>query len=206
MVKVGREVVCTKPYDENNKIVGARGIVVNADEINELIGVEFNKDVGGHELYSVGHNGPVGHCFWVLETHLRPVNWFLGGTCAGSTWRDILIPHLEGAGYGYFNPVVDDWTPEYMDAEIKAREESDVVLYVITPEAIGSISYVEAALDAHQRPEVVKVCFATDVQHKCKVPLEWEPHEKKSVEYMKKIIDKMGVPFYTSLQDLIDDI
>ena len=35
---------------------------------------------------------------------------FLGGTCAGSKWRDNIIPQLKCE---YFNPVVDDWTPEH---------------------------------------------------------------------------------------------
>ena len=34
---------------------------------------------------------------------------FLGGTCAESKWREKLIPLLK---CDYFNPVVDDWTPE----------------------------------------------------------------------------------------------
>jgi hypothetical protein len=34
---------------------------------------------------------------------------FLGGTCNNSKWRDILIPKLK---VSYFNPVVENWTPE----------------------------------------------------------------------------------------------
>ena len=34
---------------------------------------------------------------------------FLGGTCNESTWRVELIPLLK---IDYFNPVVEDWTPE----------------------------------------------------------------------------------------------
>ena len=37
---------------------------------------------------------------------------FLWGTCNESTWRDKLIPKLENINFGYFNPVVEDWTPE----------------------------------------------------------------------------------------------
>ena len=38
--------------------------------------------------------------------------WFLGGTCAETTWRDELMPLLEADEIDYFNPVVEDWTPE----------------------------------------------------------------------------------------------
>lgn len=37
---------------------------------------------------------------------------FLGGTCADTTWRSELIPLLEDKKIEYFNPVVEDWTPE----------------------------------------------------------------------------------------------
>ena len=50
---------------------------------------------------------------------------FLGGTCNESTWREGLIKALK---IGYFNPVVDDWTPDCMAEEIKQREECDFVV------------------------------------------------------------------------------
>ena len=47
---------------------------------------------------------------------------FLGGTCNNSTWRDKLIPSLS---INYFNPVVENWTPECQAEEIKQRAECD---------------------------------------------------------------------------------
>lgn len=55
---------------------------------------------------------------------------FLGGTCNESTWRDQLISMLK---IDFFNPVVEDWTPECQEEEIKQRNECDFCLYVITP-------------------------------------------------------------------------
>ena len=46
---------------------------------------------------------------------------FLGGTCAKSKWRDNIIPQLKCE---YFNPVVDDWTPECQ--KIEEREKKDL--------------------------------------------------------------------------------
>lgn len=42
---------------------------------------------------------------------------FLGGTCADTTWRSELIPLLEDKKIEYFNPVVEDWTPECQQIE-----------------------------------------------------------------------------------------
>ena len=39
---------------------------------------------------------------------------FLGGTCAETTWREELIDLIQ---IDYFNPVVDDWTPDCIEIE-----------------------------------------------------------------------------------------
>lgn len=80
---------------------------------------------------------------------------FLGGTCNGSKWRKILIPLLE---INYFNPVVEDWTPECQKEELKQRQECDIVLYVITPKMTGVYSIAEVVDDSNKRPD--KTVFA----------------------------------------------
>lgn len=45
---------------------------------------------------------------------------FLGGTCNNSTWRNELIPLLN---IDYFNPVVEDWTPECQAEEERQKNE-----------------------------------------------------------------------------------
>lgn len=74
---------------------------------------------------------------------------FLGGTCNESTWRNDIIPMLK---VGFFNPVVEDWTPECMAEEIRQREECDICLYVITPKMTGVYSIAEVIDDSNKRP------------------------------------------------------
>lgn len=69
---------------------------------------------------------------------------FLGGTCNNSTWRDKLIPFLEKQGVEYFNPVVDNWTPECQAEEERQKKICDVHLYLITPFISGYFSIAEA--------------------------------------------------------------
>jgi len=72
---------------------------------------------------------------------------FLGGTRNGSMWRDELIPLLK---IDYFNPVVDDWTPECQDIEIEEKEKfCNIHLYVITKEMVGVFSIAEAVDSAN---------------------------------------------------------
>jgi hypothetical protein len=71
---------------------------------------------------------------------------FLGGTCNNSTWRERLIPMLD---IDYFNPVVEDWTPECQAEEIRQKEhECNIHLYVITPKMKGVFSIAEAVESA----------------------------------------------------------
>jgi len=84
---------------------------------------------------------------------------FLGGTCNNSDWRDKLIPMLK---IDYFNPVVEDWTPDCQDEEIKQRQECDFVLYLITPKMTGVYSIAELIDDSNKRPEKTIFCYLTE--------------------------------------------
>lgn len=69
---------------------------------------------------------------------------FLGGTCNGTTWRDELIPKLEELDIDYFNPVVEDWTPECIEEEDRQKEiECGTHIYYITSEMTGVYSIAE---------------------------------------------------------------
>lgn len=91
----------------------------------------------------------------------KKVKVFLGGTCNESTWRDKLIALLDES-VEYFNPVVEDWTPECQKEEIKQRVICDYVLYVITSEMTGVYSIAEAVDDSNKRPDTTIFCFLPD--------------------------------------------
>ncbi len=89
----------------------------------------------------------------------QSITVYLGGTCNESTWRDDLIKALK---INYFNPVVEDWTPECQAEEIKQRKECDYCLYVITPKMTGVYSIAEAVDDSNKRPEKTLFCFLSE--------------------------------------------
>lgn len=109
---------------------------------------------------------------------------FLGGTCNGSKWRDELIPHLE---IDYFNPVVDNWTPECQEREIQEREECDYCLYVITPKMEGFYSIAEVVDDSNKRPN--KTVFAPLISDG---GLHFNEKQWKSIEAIAKIVERNG--------------
>lgn len=80
---------------------------------------------------------------------------FLGGTCNNSSWRNQLTPLL---GIDYFNPVVDDWTPECQMEEYRQKEEEcNIHLYIITKEMIGVFSIAEIIDSVHSNKETIFV-------------------------------------------------
>jgi hypothetical protein len=72
---------------------------------------------------------------------------FLGGACGQTTWRrDIAIPALEAAGITWHNPQigVGEWTAACEVADMKAKAEADVLLFVIggTTRGVASVAEV----------------------------------------------------------------
>ena len=86
-------------------------------------------------------------------------NVFLGGACGTTTWRqNTAIPLLEAAGLSYFNPQlgVGEWTEECEFIEQQAKEEADILLFVVNHQTRGVASLAEAAYCiASQRPVVL---------------------------------------------------
>jgi hypothetical protein len=70
----------------------------------------------------------------------------------------VLIPQLR---CDYFNPVVDDWTPECQVNELRERESADIVLYVITPLMTGVYSIAELIDDSNKRSAKTIFCYLT---------------------------------------------
>ena len=127
---------------------------------------------------------------------------FLGGTCNESTWRDELIKMLK---IDYFNPVVDDWTPECMAEEIRQRETCDFVLYVITPKMTGVYSIAEAVDDSNKRPKKTVFCFLdTDTVADGMGLLYFTEGQKRSLIAVGKMIWNNGAATFDNLKHVAD--
>ena len=79
---------------------------------------------------------------------------FLGGTCATSTWRSQLIPLL-GDNVPYFDPQLGpgEWNDEAAALEDACKAEAKVMVFVITPEGLGTYSGWEIHETAASVPE-----------------------------------------------------
>mmetsp|Transcript_690 Transcript_690/g.921 ORF Transcript_690/g.921 Transcript_690/m.921 type:complete len:229 (+) Transcript_690:17-703(+) len=57
---------------------------------------------------------------------------FLGGCCSSTTWRaDIAVPILRKHGIDFFNPQTDDWSPDMLEEETRAKQNCSILLLVV---------------------------------------------------------------------------
>lgn len=119
---------------------------------------------------------------------------FLGGTCNESTWRDELISMLN---IEYFNPVVDDWTPECMEEEIKQRQDCDYCLYVITPKMTGVYSIAEVVDDSNKRPQKTVFCVIEKDED-----LEFSKGQLKSLNQVGEMVKENGGAWLKDLESV----
>ena len=119
---------------------------------------------------------------------------FLGGTCNDSTWRNELIPLLK---IDYFNPVVDDWTPEFQEEEYRQKEICKYQLYVITPRMTGVFAIAEIIESVHT-PDVKTVVYVmeTDAEY------FFTEGQIRSLNAVKNLAAKHGGIICSSLEEV----
>lgn len=122
---------------------------------------------------------------------------FLGGTCAESKWRETLIPLLK---CDYFNPVVEDWTPECQANEEREKRICDYHLYVITPKMKGVFSIAEAVNDSKELPKGKCIFCVTREED----DRDWETSEFKSLCAVSNMVGNNGGILFGSLNDVAD--
>jgi hypothetical protein len=122
---------------------------------------------------------------------------FLGGTCAESKWREKLIPLLK---CDYFNPVVEDWTPECQKIEEDEKKICGYHLYVITPKMQGVYSIAEAVNDSKENRSITCVFCVTKEED----DRNWTKGELKSLDATAKLIERNGGVVLNSLEDVAD--
>lgn len=120
---------------------------------------------------------------------------FLGGTCNGSNWREDVTPHLK---IDYFNPIVPTWDKKAQLNEIKEINESDFLLFVITPLLTGVYSIAEVVDASNKKPEKTILCVLDEDNGK-----KWTESQKKSLTAVEKLVHSNGAHVFKSLEEII---
>lgn len=117
---------------------------------------------------------------------------FLGGTCNESTWRNHIISMLT---IDFFNPVVDDWTPECMKEELHQREICDFCLYTITAKMTGTYAIAELVDDSNKRPEKTIFVYLRNDDGDIFNKFQW-----KSLMAVADMVERNGGSAFTNLE------
>jgi len=120
---------------------------------------------------------------------------FLGGTVAGSKWRNYLMPKLE---VGYFNPVVEVWTDAAYERELHERKSCDFCLYVLSPMMEGWYSIAEVADDSYKKPDKTIFCYLESDEGQ-----EFSPKQIKELEALGKLVTSNGAQWFNTLDEII---
>lgn len=124
---------------------------------------------------------------------------FLGGTCNESTWRDELIPKLEEIDFDYFNPVVEDWTPECQDIEIYEKANNcNIHIYVITNKMKGVFSIAEAIESVFNKDKKTIFCVLDGFDG------DFPDYQVKSLEAVGRMVERNGGKYVSSLDKIIE--
>ncbi len=126
---------------------------------------------------------------------------FLGGTCNGSQWREVIMPMLSEAKIDYFNPVVEDWTKEAQIKEEEEKAKAAIRLYVLTPKMSGVFSIAELVDDSNKYPNKT-ICL--NIEHDD--GSIYEPHQYKSITAVLKMVEKNGVAVFKDMYSTVEFI
>ena len=121
---------------------------------------------------------------------------FLGGTVNDSSWRDEMIPKLK---IDYFNPIVEEWTDEAFQNELKERENCDFCLYVFTPKYNGYYSIAEVIDDSNKRPDKTIFCILDDDGG-----TKFSKFQIKSISAVGKMVKKNGAVWLKSIDEVVE--
>lgn len=121
---------------------------------------------------------------------------FLGGTVAGSKWRDEIIPQLK---VDYFNPVVDEWNDDAYKQELYEREHCEYCLYVLTPKMEGWYAVAEVVDDSYKRPDRTIFCFLNEDGKDV-----FTREQQSALNHLGVKAERNGATWLKSLGDVVD--
>lgn len=127
---------------------------------------------------------------------------FLGGVCNGINWREYVIDRLKDYDdIEFYNPLVDNWTEEHRLLEIKARNDSDTIVYVISPEMLGVYSIAEVVDDSNKVPWRTILCILNTCNG-----IGFSEGMRRSVYAVSEMVRNNGSKIVYSLDDLCTEL
>jgi hypothetical protein len=136
----------------------------------------------------------------------------LFGTCGGSKWRDPFIDKYEKRLYNFFNPQVENWSPEMAEEEARHLADDEIILFPITNETYATGSLAEVgfsilqAIRLDDRRDFV-IMIAMELDEKLKVNSDMCKESLRARALVKQHLKKLrldNVYLVDSLQEMLD--
>lgn len=131
---------------------------------------------------------------------------FLGGSCNPTTWRqNLAIPFLDTHGISYYNPQVENWSPEIIEIERHAKQNAQILLFVIDKQTRSTVSLVESAFMAGENKNLVLVVnpyedVGLPVEDCVTATSHEEFLELKHARYLlQSLVAKRKIPMFTDI-------
>lgn len=135
-----------------------------------------------------------------METKRKENKVFLGGTCNETAWRQELIKMLK---INYFNPVVEDWTPDCQLEEERQKLICKWQLYVITPKMTGCFSIAEAVDNSNKDPKHTIFCVLTEDELDGETVV-FDEGDIRSLKAVEKMITNNGGIVLDTLEEIAE--
>ncbi|CAG2162161.1 unnamed protein product [Oppiella nova] len=129
---------------------------------------------------------------------------FLGGSCNPTTWRtDIAIPILKSLGITYYNPQVAIWRPELIELEWSAKQNADVLFFVIDNQTRAIVSMIESAFICGSQRNLILVFTETAgpgafMNGEAISEKEYKDLQQ-SQSYLQDLVERQGIPIFDQL-------
>ncbi|KAI2803884.1 hypothetical protein BLOT_008022 [Blomia tropicalis] len=129
---------------------------------------------------------------------------FLGGSCNPTRWRkEIVIPELKRHGITYYNPQVEHWGPQLIELESYAKQNSEILFFVVDNQTRAIASMIEVAFLASAQRKLILV--VNDLPGpKCKIvndELSVEEYENliKGRAFLRDVVERQGIPIFSQI-------
>lgn len=132
----------------------------------------------------------------MMSVNQAPAAVYLGGSCNYGNWREKLIGLLK---VNYINPVEGDWSEAAFRRNVDDKNESDFILYVITPSSVNGFTVAAAVDDSNKHPGKTLVCYWNPSE-------EWlyDPRRARAMEAVAKMIAENGARFFADLETVAE--
>lgn len=133
---------------------------------------------------------------------------FLGGSCNPTTWRrDIAIPTFKHLGITYYNPQVAQWGPELIELENQAKQNAEVMFFVIDNQTRSVASMIEASQIAGTQRKLILVVHDFErpgsvVMGERITDIEFRDLQQGQ-RYLQDLVERQGIPVFRDIRHAV---